>query len=165
MPSTGEVRPLAQVPHTKNQIFSKFLSPYHTSSYENRGSRIEDFFQPNAQVRLIMGDVQYRVSRIEYPVSGIQYRVSSIEYPVSSIQYRVSRIEYPESSIQNRVSSAQKDLNLQNKPNLLNAQMTYVLLQHSIMKMYRFTAAGKTKPIQSQSKPIQTQFKPNQTRL
>ena len=35
---------------------------------------------------------------------------------------------------------------MQNKPNLLNTQMTYVLLQPNIMKMCRFPDAGKTKP-------------------
>ncbi len=36
---------------------------------------------------------------------------------------------------------------MQNKPNLLDAQMTYVLLQQRIMKMYHFADTGNTNPI------------------
>jgi len=41
----------------KIKFFSIFLTALLKTSYEYRESRIEDFFRPNAQVRLIKGSV------------------------------------------------------------------------------------------------------------
>ena len=41
----------------KPKFFENFFTPFLTSSYENRVLRIEDFFQSNAQVRLIVEGV------------------------------------------------------------------------------------------------------------
>jgi len=70
-----------------------------------------------------------------------------------------------------RVSSAQKELIMQNKPNLLNAQILVncVLTMDYVNIRLRSRRQNKpnSKPIQSQSKPISNpnkpNFKPNQT--
>jgi len=41
----------AQGVRAKIKFFENFLTPFLTSSYENRALRIEDLFQSNAQVR------------------------------------------------------------------------------------------------------------------
>ena len=72
---------------------------------------------------------------------------SRIQYRVSSIENRVSRIQYPE-------SIAQKNLIMQNKPNLLNAQ----ILVNCVLTMdyVNIRLRGRFK-----NKANQTQFKAN----
>jgi len=82
-------------------------------------------------------------------------------------KHRVSSIEYQESSIKNRVSSAQKESIMQNKPNLLNAQINVSVV---ITKYYENIPLSRgaenkpnSKPIQSQSNPISTPLRRKQT--
>ena len=177
MPSTGEVRPIAQVPHTKNQIFQYFFNclaknELRESGIENRGlfstkcacspdygRRV--FFKPQLggsfyDYRTTSPEPRtthkHRVSRIEYPASSIQHRVSSIENPASRIQYRLSAIasaKAGESSIEYPVSSIQYRVSsIQNRVSSIEYRATNNDL---IMQ---------NKPNQSQSNPNKPNFKP-----